>query len=88
MLRLLLAWPRISALQAGTHYHHYHVPLVSSTLTLTLTRGLSTSVARLQRQMPPRPKHPPEDEIEESFLKGSGPGGQKIVCIVQYTSVL
>ncbi|KAI5862758.1 RF-1 domain-containing protein [Durotheca rogersii] len=27
---------------------------------------------------PPRPKPPPEDEIEESFLKGSGPGGQKI----------
>ncbi|KAI0379881.1 RF-1 domain-containing protein [Hypomontagnella monticulosa] len=28
--------------------------------------------------MPPRPKPPPEEEIEESFLKGSGPGGQKI----------
>ncbi|KAK0652240.1 peptide chain release factor class I/class II [Cercophora newfieldiana] len=28
--------------------------------------------------MPSRPKPPPEDEIEESFLKGSGPGGQKI----------
>ncbi|KAI0977435.1 RF-1 domain-containing protein [Xylaria arbuscula] len=28
--------------------------------------------------LPPRPKPPPEDEIEESFLKGSGPGGQKI----------
>jgi hypothetical protein len=31
------------------------------------------------KQMPPRPKPPPEEEIEESFLKGSGPGGQKIV---------
>ncbi|KAI1812885.1 RF-1 domain-containing protein [Poronia punctata] len=31
-----------------------------------------------QTQLPPRPKPPPEDEIEESFLKGSGPGGQKI----------
>ncbi|KAK0727254.1 peptide chain release factor class I/class II, partial [Lasiosphaeria miniovina] len=30
------------------------------------------------KQMPPRPKPPPENEIEESFLKGSGPGGQKI----------
>ncbi|KAK4453794.1 RF-1 domain-containing protein [Podospora aff. communis PSN243] len=29
-------------------------------------------------QMPSRPKHPPESEIEEAFLKGSGPGGQKI----------
>ncbi|TGJ82273.1 hypothetical protein E0Z10_g6512 [Xylaria hypoxylon] len=28
--------------------------------------------------LPPRPKSPPEEEIEESFLKGSGPGGQKI----------
>ncbi|KAI0514406.1 RF-1 domain-containing protein [Xylaria bambusicola] len=27
---------------------------------------------------PRRPKPPPESEIEESFLKGSGPGGQKI----------
>jgi hypothetical protein len=31
------------------------------------------------KNLPPRPKPPPEDEIEESFLKGSGPGGQKIV---------
>ncbi|KAI1111074.1 RF-1 domain-containing protein [Nemania sp. NC0429] len=30
------------------------------------------------KNLPPRPKPPPEDEIEESFLKGSGPGGQKI----------
>ena len=29
--------------------------------------------------MPPRPKLP-EDELEEVYLKGSGPGGQKIVC--------
>ena len=32
------------------------------------------------KQMPPRPTINEED-IEESFLKGSGPGGQKIVCI-------
>ncbi|KAI8951298.1 RF-1 domain-containing protein [Xylaria longipes] len=30
------------------------------------------------KNLPPRPKPPPEEEIEESFLKGSGPGGQKI----------
>jgi hypothetical protein len=29
--------------------------------------------------LPPRPKPPPDSEIEESYLKGSGPGGQKIV---------
>ncbi|ETS80214.1 hypothetical protein PFICI_07743 [Pestalotiopsis fici W106-1] len=28
--------------------------------------------------LPPRPPPPPESEIDESFLKGSGPGGQKI----------
>ncbi|PHH88783.1 hypothetical protein CDD83_7063 [Cordyceps sp. RAO-2017] len=28
--------------------------------------------------LPPRPKPPPESEIEESYLRGSGPGGQKI----------
>ncbi|KAI1193795.1 RF-1 domain-containing protein [Nemania serpens] len=30
------------------------------------------------KNLPPRPKPPPEHEIEEAFLKGSGPGGQKI----------
>ncbi|TRX95437.1 hypothetical protein FHL15_003768 [Xylaria flabelliformis] len=30
------------------------------------------------KNLPPRPKPPPEEEIEESYLKGSGPGGQKI----------
>ena len=30
------------------------------------------------KQMPPRPKIPEED-LQEAFLKGSGPGGQKIV---------
>jgi protein subunit release factor B len=29
--------------------------------------------------MPPRPKPPPEEDIEEYFIHGSGPGGQKIV---------
>ncbi|KAF3020949.1 hypothetical protein E8E14_006223 [Neopestalotiopsis sp. 37M] len=28
--------------------------------------------------LPPRPPPPPDSEIDESFLKGSGPGGQKI----------
>ncbi|CAI4210390.1 unnamed protein product [Parascedosporium putredinis] len=28
--------------------------------------------------LPSRPKPPPEDEIEEVFVKGSGPGGQKL----------
>ena len=33
---------------------------------------------KIQTQLPPRPTVD-EAEIEESFLKGSGPGGQKIV---------
>ncbi|PHH69084.1 hypothetical protein CDD80_7019 [Ophiocordyceps camponoti-rufipedis] len=33
---------------------------------------------RKASSLPPRPKPPPESEIEESYLKGSGPGGQKI----------
>lgn len=40
---------------------------------------LSTSSPWRVKAMPPRPKPPPESELEESFLKGSGPGGQKIV---------
>ncbi|RSL46280.1 hypothetical protein CEP53_010391 [Fusarium sp. AF-6] len=32
----------------------------------------------LAKALPPRPKPPPESEIEESYVKGSGPGGQKI----------
>jgi len=47
---------------------------------MTAAAPFSTTARQLQRQMPSRPKPPPEDEIEEAFLKGSGPGGQKIVC--------
>ena len=40
-------------------------------------RTLHTSVALLSKQLPPR-RVIPESEIIENFLKGSGPGGQKI----------
>ncbi|KAI6090925.1 peptide chain release factor-like protein [Hypoxylon rubiginosum] len=42
--------------------------------------GLSPSPPLLGKNVnfPPRPKPPPDEEIDESFLKGSGPGGQKI----------
>ncbi|KAK1835423.1 RF-1 domain-containing protein [Podospora conica] len=46
--------------------------------TTTTTQPFTTTPSIPQRQMPQRPKHPPEEEFEESFLKGSGPGGQKI----------
>ncbi|WYZ38789.1 hypothetical protein EsH8_III_000703 [Colletotrichum jinshuiense] len=38
----------------------------------------SPSSALKKHEMPPRPKPPPDSDIEESYLKGSGPGGQKI----------
>lgn len=52
-------------------------PLPSpSTIT---TRLFTSSATALQKSMPSRPPHPPDSELEESYLKGSGPGGQKIV---------
>jgi len=39
------------------------------------------------KQMPHRPKPPPEEEIDERFLKGSGPGGQKIVCYDPFATI-
>ena len=42
-------------------------------------RLLVTSPVATAAQLPPR-MVVNEDDIEESFLKGSGPGGQKIVC--------
>ncbi|KAM3474555.1 hypothetical protein MY8738_007855, partial [Beauveria namnaoensis] len=53
--------------------------LLRRTLLLTSRpRFLSTSPIMFQKPMPPRPAPPPDSELEESFLKGSGPGGQKI----------
>ncbi|KAK3296910.1 RF-1 domain-containing protein, partial [Chaetomium fimeti] len=46
--------------------------------SLELRSSFSTSSVANLKQLPPRPKHPPESDIEESYLKGSGPGGQKI----------
>src|SRR4051794_33066920 len=41
-------------------------------------RRFRVPAALAMKQMPPRPTIKEED-IEEAFLKGSGPGGQKIV---------
>lgn len=47
---------------------------------VAVARPFTTSAPLLKgSQLPPRPKPPPDDEIEEKFIKGSGPGGQKIV---------
>lgn len=52
----------------------------SSTARLNIVRGFTTSHIRVGgKPMPPRPGPVDEDEFTEVFLKGSGPGGQKIV---------
>jgi hypothetical protein len=47
--------------------------------TVSAARDLHATSRSLFKSFPPRPKPPPDSEIEESYLKGSGPGGQKIV---------
>jgi peptide chain release factor len=42
------------------------------------TRAFTATGAELAKQLPPR-RVIPDSELEEYFLKGSGPGGQKIV---------
>lgn len=55
------------------------LPIASSARALPRLHSFSTLGATLLKTLPPRPKPPPDSEIEESYLKGSGPGGQKIV---------
>ncbi|KAJ4413735.1 hypothetical protein N0V82_008374 [Gnomoniopsis sp. IMI 355080] len=50
-----------------------HPPLLSA-----IGAFYTTTAIRRKVQYPPRPKPPPDDEITEVYLKGSGPGGQKI----------
>ncbi|TFB02310.1 hypothetical protein CCMA1212_005878 [Trichoderma ghanense] len=51
--------------------------LISPTRSIPKPSFFSTT-SPLTKNLPPRPKPPPDSEIEESYLKGSGPGGQKI----------
>ncbi|KAF4971555.1 hypothetical protein FSARC_1651 [Fusarium sarcochroum] len=50
---------------------------ITPTFAFPIRTFSSTSIS-LAKALPPRPKPPPESEIEESYVKGSGPGGQKI----------
>ncbi|KAJ6438513.1 peptidyl-tRNA hydrolase domain protein [Purpureocillium lavendulum] len=52
-------------------------PAAAPAPTLILHR-FGTTASSLSKSLPARPKPPPDSEIDESFLKGSGPGGQKI----------
>lgn len=54
-------------------------PTTPSARAIPSLQSFSTLGATLLKNLPPRPKPPPDSEIEESYLKGSGPGGQKIV---------
>ncbi|PFH57362.1 hypothetical protein XA68_15151 [Ophiocordyceps unilateralis] len=57
-------------------------PLSKSLVVVVYDRGgngpAQPPLARTVTSFPPRPKPPPDSEIQESYLKGSGPGGQKI----------
>ncbi|PNP37605.1 hypothetical protein TGAMA5MH_10546 [Trichoderma gamsii] len=53
-------------------------PIAQSARAIPSLQSFSTLGAILLKNLPPRPKPPPDSEIEESYLKGSGPGGQKI----------
>jgi hypothetical protein len=53
--------------------------LSSKGLSAWGVRSFTTSCLWFAKQMPPRPPPVNEDDIMEAFLKGSGPGGQKIV---------
>jgi protein subunit release factor B len=50
---------------------------VQTTLTPTLRALFSTTISRSEKPLPPRPTIL-ESDITEAFLKGTGPGGQKI----------
>jgi hypothetical protein len=58
-------------------------PVVEHAMRGSITpRGIAASSAPWARKMPDRPPPVSEAEFTEAFLKGSGPGGQKIVCSI------
>lgn len=75
---------RPRALGAGSAALLLLLRLVRSPAPATAPATIScfTTTTPRHKQNPPRPKPPPEEEITEAYLKGSGPGGQKIVRLV------
>ena len=47
-------------------------------------RGIAATSSAWAKKMPDRPQPLDESEFTEAFLKGSGPGGQKIVSLLFY----
>ncbi|KAF6837223.1 peptidyl-trna hydrolase domain protein [Colletotrichum musicola] len=70
--------PFLLARNAGANALVRSLPRGTTTAAPVVAFSTSPSALVKKHQMPPRPKPPPDSEIEESYLKGSGPGGQKI----------
>jgi peptide chain release factor len=66
-----------SALVPVSHNVRHSLRVTRVTLALHASAALQ-QLRRKHQNFPSRPKPPPDSEIEEFFLKGSGPGGQKI----------
>ncbi|KAI4598921.1 hypothetical protein KJ359_002336 [Pestalotiopsis sp. 9143b] len=84
MSRLLRTWHHLRHAAAASP-RPAQCPLLPRTTLSTpapssSSSPFSTTPSPLKKhtQLPPRPSPPPDSEIDESFLKGSGPGGQKI----------
>lgn len=79
MSRLLRTWHHLRHAATAATSPRPALPLLLQT-TISSPSPFSTtpSPPKKHTQLPPRPPPPPDSEIDESFLKGSGPGGQKI----------
>ena len=53
-----------------------------------MQRGIAATSSAWVKKMPDRPPPVNEDDFTEAFLKGSGPGGQKIVGLYQLDLML
>lgn len=71
----------VASFRAGSHGHNQR-PLSRAVAIATFTSTSSCSKIKY----PPRPKPPPDSEFTEVYLKGTGPGGQKIVrpCLATF----
>ncbi|KAI0138407.1 RF-1 domain-containing protein [Pestalotiopsis sp. NC0098] len=83
MSRLLRTWHHLRHAATAASPRPAQCPLLPRTTLSTPATSSSPfsttpSPPKKHTQLPPRPSPPPDSEIDESFLKGSGPGGQKI----------
>lgn len=82
MSRLLRTWHHLRHAAAASPRPAQCPLLPRATLSTPATSSspfsTTPSPPKKHTQLPPRPPPPPDSEIDESFLKGSGPGGQKI----------